>query len=385
MDLSYILNHLGEEREKYFNAVSPPIIQTSNFVFTSIQDFKNKITTEFESHVYSRGNNPTVAILRKKIAALEHAEDCLILSSGVSAVAAAVMAQISQGDHIVCVKSAYSWTKVLVQKYLPRFGVSFTVVDGKDLIAIEKAILPTTKVLFLESPTSSTMEIQDLNACAEIARKYNVVTILDNSYSSPLLQTPIDFGIDIVVHSGTKYFNGHSDVVMGVICGSKDQIKKIFYNEYMPIGHIISPHDASLAIRGLRTMHLRVERSAQSAKYILEKIQDHPKIEKIYYPFLTDQQTLALKQMKGGGMFSLSLKAKNKEEMIRFCESLKTFLIAVSWGGHESLIMPVIAFYDNPGFPDSENPWNMVRFYIGLEDPDYLLKDLLQAMDHITG
>lgn len=384
MDLSYILNHLGEERSNYFNAVSPPIIQSSNFVFDSVHDLKDKITTEYESHVYTRGNNPTVAILRKKLAALEHAEDCLVLSSGASAVAASIMAQISQGDHIVCVKSAYSWTKTLLQKYLPRFGVSHTIVDGKNTQEIESAILPTTKILYLESPTSTTMEIQDLKECSALAKKYNLISIIDNSYASPLLQNPIDFGIDLVVHSGTKYINGHSDIVMGVICGTTELIKKIFYSEYMTLGQIISPHDASLAIRGLRTIHLRVDRSARSAAYILEKLHNHPKIEKIYYPFLTDQQTLALKQMKGGGMFSLGLKAKTKEEMIRFAEALKSFLIAVSWGGHESLIMPVVAFHDNPGFTNSDNPWNMVRFYIGLEDPDVLLNDILQALAQIS-
>ena len=384
MDLSYILNHLGEERSNYFNAVSPPIIQSSNFVFDSVQDLKDKITTEYESHVYTRGNNPTVAILRKKLAALEHAEDCLVLSSGASAVAASIMAQVSQGDHIVCVKSAYSWTKTLLQKYLPRFGVSHTIVDGKNTQEIESAILPTTKILYLESPTSTTMEIQDLKECSALAKKYNLISIIDNSYASPLLQNPIDFGIDLVVHSGTKYINGHSDIVMGVICGTTELIKKIFYSEYMTLGQIISPHDASLAIRGLRTIHLRVDRSARYAAYILEKLHNHPKIEKIYYPFLTDQQPLALKQMKGGGMFSLGLKAKTKEEMILFAEALKSFLIAVSWGGHESLIMPVVAFHDNPGFTDSDNPWNMVRLYIGLEDPDVLLNDILQALAQIS-
>lgn len=384
MDLSYILNHLGEERSNYFNAVSPPIIQSSNFVFDSVQDLKQKITTEYESHVYTRGNNPTVDILRKKIAALEHAEDCLVLSSGASAVAASIMANIAQGDHIVCVKSAYSWTKTLLQKYVPRFGVTHTVVDGKNSLEIEAAIQPNTKLLYLESPTSTTMEIQDLTECSAIAKRNNLITIIDNSYCSPLLQNPIDFGIDLVVHSGTKYINGHSDVVMGVICGSTEKIKKIFYSEYMTLGQIISPHDASLAIRGLRTLHLRVDRSAKSAAYILEKLHHHPKIEKVYYPFLTDQQTLALQQMKGGGMFSLGIKAKTKDEMIRFAEGLQRFIIAVSWGGHESLIMPIVAFHDNPGFADSDHPWNMVRFYIGLEDPEVLLNDILQALAQIS-
>lgn len=381
MDLSYILNHLGEDRDEYFNAVSPPIIQTSNFKFNSVLDFREKIAGEFEHHVYTRGNNPTVNILRKKIAALEHAEDCLVFSSGVAAVASAVMGNIKTGDHIVCVKSAYSWTKALLQKYLPRFGVTHTMVDGTSLTEIEDAITPETRILLLESPNSTVFELQDLAGCAAICKKHNLISVIDNSYSTPLFQNPIDFGIDLVLHSGTKYINGHSDVVMGLLCGKADMIKKIFYSEYMNIGHIISPHDAFLAIRGLRTLALRVQRSNDTCSKLVELLTGHPKIEKIYYPFINAQQALAVKQMKGGGMFTLALKANSKEQLIQFCDSLKRFLIAVSWGGHESLIIPIVTFYDTPGAPDPDLPWNLVRFYIGLEEFDVLYKDILSGLE----
>jgi cystathionine beta-lyase/cystathionine gamma-synthase len=383
MDLSYILNHLGEERAEYFNAVSPPIIQTSNFMFESVLDFRQKISKEFEHHVYTRGNNPTVNILRKKIAALEHAEDCLVFSSGVAAVAAAVMGNIKAGDHIVCVKSAYSWTKTLLQKYVSRFGVTHTMVDGKSIEAIESAITPSTSLLILESPNSTIFELQDLAACAALCKKYGLVSVIDNSYCSPLYQNPIDFGIDLVLHSGTKYINGHSDVVMGVLCGKADMIRKIFYSEYMNIGHIMSPHDAFLAIRGLRTIALRVGRSHETCARLVELLSSHAQIEKIYYPFINDQQALAVKQMKGGGMFTLALKAESKDQVIKFCDSLKRFLIAVSWGGHESLVMPVVTFYDIPGSPDPELPWNLVRFYIGLEETEVLYQDIIAALNEI--
>ncbi|HNR08750.1 MAG TPA: aminotransferase class I/II-fold pyridoxal phosphate-dependent enzyme [Saprospiraceae bacterium] len=382
--MSHIINRLGEERENYFNAISPPVMQTSNYAFESVMDFRKKISTEFESHVYTRGNNPTVEILRKKLAALEHTEDCLVFGSGVAAVAAAVMANISQGEHIVCVRSAYSWTKTLLQKYLPRFGVSHSFVDGRYIDHIEAAILPNTRILYLESPNSMIFELQDLEACAALAKKYGLVTILDNSYCSPIFQQPADFGIDLVLHSGTKYINGHSDVVMGVLCGKREMIKKIFYSEFMNIGHILSPHDAFLAIRGLRTLPLRVQRSHETCAKLMEALQNHPKVEKIHHPFIDEQQALAVRQMKGGGMFTLALKAARKEQVIQFCDSLENFLIAVSWGGHESLIMPVVTFYDIPGQPDPELPWNLVRFYIGLEDPHYLLADILQALDRIS-
>lgn len=384
MELSYILNHLGESRDEYYNAVSPPIVQTSNFRFESVLDFRNKISAEFENHVYSRGNNPTVAILRKKLAALEHAEDCLVFSSGVAAIASAVMGNIRSGDHIICVKSAYSWTKTLLQSYLPRFGVSHTFVDGRSLDQITAAILPNTRILYLESPNSTVFELQDLRACASLAKKHGLLTIVDNSYCSPLFQNPIDLGIDLVLHSGTKYLNGHSDVVMGVLCGTGQLIKKIFYSEFMNIGHVLGPHDAFLAIRGLRTFHLRVQRSHQSCSELVTWLSLHPKIEKIYYPFINEQQALAVQQMRGGGMFTIALKAKDKGEVILFCDSLKNFLLAVSWGGHESLVMPVVTFYDIPGQPDPELPWNLIRFYIGLEDPQYLYQDILQALSAIS-
>ncbi len=383
MDIGYILNHLGEDRDQYFNAVSPPIIQTSNFKFDSVADFKKKIANEFGDHVYTRGNNPTVEILRKKLAALEHTEDCLVFSSGVSAVSAAVMANVSTGDHIVCVKSAYSWTKNLLQKYLPRFGITHTMVDGKNNDEIEKAITPQTRILMLESPNSTIFELQDLKHCAALSKKYNVISIIDNSYCSPYFQNPADYGIDIIVHSGTKYINGHSDVVLGVLCASHEMVKKIFYSETMTLGHIISPHDAALVIRGLRTLHLRVQRSHDSASWMVEKLSHHPKLEKIYYPFINEQQFLAVQQMRGGGMFTLALKAKAKQDVIDFCDRLKHFLIAVSWGGHESLIIPIITFYDMPGQPDPELPWNLIRFYIGLEDRQSLLDDIVQSLERI--
>jgi len=386
MDINDILIHHGEEREKYFNAVAPPIIQTSNFVFESVEELREKISDEFNHHVYSRGNNPTVQILRKKVAELEHAEDALITSSGSAAVAIATMAHLSAGDHVICIEKPYSWTNKLVTKFLHRFGVSYDFVDGTDISNIENAINEHTKVLILESPNSLTFECQDLEACAKLARSHNIITVIDNSYSSPIFQNPIDFGIDLVVHSGTKYLNGHSDVVMGVICGSNKLITKIFHSEFMTLGVNISPNDAAMAIRGLRTLDLRVRRSDESAKKIVEYLNSHPKIEKVIYPFSDDfpQQALAKKQMRGcGGLFTIVLKAASKAEVLKFTKAIDKFLIAVSWGGYESLMIPSIAFHDMPGIEDSPIPWTFVRLYIGLEDPEYLIADLEQALEQM--
>jgi len=383
MDINDILTHHGEEREKYFNAVAPPIIQSSNFTFDSVEEMRACISDEMNHHVYSRGNNPTVEILRKKVAELEHAEDALITSSGSAAMAISIMAHLSAGDHVICIKKPYSWTNKLVTKLLSRFGVTYDFIDGTNIENIENAINLNTKVLILESPNSLTFECQDLEACAKLAKKHNFITVIDNSYCSPIFQNPIDFGIDLVVHSGTKYINGHSDVVMGVICGSKELIAKIFNSEFMTLGVNISPNDAALAIRGLRTIDLRVKRSDESAKKVVDYLKSHPKIGRVIYPFSDDfpQLDLAKKQMRGcGGLFTIELKAQSKDQVLRFTKAIQKFLIAVSWGGYESLMIPSITFHDMPGVEDSPIPWTYVRLYVGLEDPEYLIADLKQAL-----
>jgi cystathionine beta-lyase/cystathionine gamma-synthase len=385
-DWNYILNHLAEDREHYFNAISPPVIQSSNFAFPNLAAFRTAISNELENTIYTRGNNPTVNILRKKIAALEGTEDALVLSSGAAAIAIAVISQLSAGDHVVCVESPYSWTFTLLTKLLPRFGVEASFVDGKDLEAVESAFKSNTKLLYLESPNTFYFDLQDLQACSAIAKKHNAKTIIDNSYCSPYFQNPASFGVDIVVHSVTKYINGHSDVVAGVICGSKKDIKKIFDLEYMTLGAIIGPHDASLIIRGLRTLPIRLQRSHDTAMKILAFLKQHPKVEKIIYPFDPDfyQYELAKKQMRGaGGLMSFFIKADNIEKAEAFFHSLSCFQLAVSWGGHESLVMPMVAFYNVEGRDQPTTPWNMFRIYIGLEDPEWLIADLTKAFEMI--
>ena len=344
--ISFILNDLGEDREKYFNAMSPPVIQTSNFVFPNVESYRKSILDEMRAHVYTRGNNPTVEILRKKLAALEGTEDALVFASGSGAVAAAVMSCVSNGAHVICVRHPYSWTSALLSKYLIRFGVEYDFVDGSDIRAIESLIKPNTKLLFLESPNTFTFELQDIRACTALAKKYNILTAIDNSYSSPLFQQPAKMGVDIIVHTLTKYINGHSDVVAGVVCSSHAIISRMFMEEYMTLGGIVSPHDASLVIRGLRTLPLRMERIQSSTKIIVERLKGHKAIKRIIYPFDPDfpQYELAKKQMSGcGGLFTIEFDLPNIESLLEIVSRIKRWKIAVSWGGHESLMMPVAA------------------------------------------
>lgn len=383
-DFSHILTHLGEERGQYFNAIAPPVIQTSNFALDNLQDFRAAFSDELGHHLYSRGNNPTVEILRKKVAALEGTEDALVFSSGVGAIAAAVIGNIRAGEHIICQQAPYSWTNALLRNFLARFGVEYSFVDGTDIENIKAAIKPNTRILFLESPNSMTFEIQDLRACAALARANGMITIIDNSYCSPVYQNPAAFGIDIVVHTGTKYLNGHSDVVAGVLCASKDMVRKIFASELMTLGGILGPHDAALMIRGLRTLPLRIQRSDDSARYIVDKLDKHPKVARIWHPFHHSfpQRELALQQMRGcGGLFSVEFKTDSIEKMEAFIHRIRRFLMAVSWGGHESLMIPTVGFYNIPGRDNPALPYTFVRFYVGLEDPDWLWEDLEAAME----
>ncbi len=383
MDISYILNELGEEREKYFNAVSPPIIQTSNFTFNSVAAFRDALSDEFETTVYSRGHNPTLSILCQKLAALDGAEDALVFSSGIAAISIPVLALLKQGDHVVCVENPYSWTVKLFRDMMPKFGVTCTFVDGSQTGNFENALRDNTRLIYLESPNTFSYELQDLEAIAQLAKSRGIITMIDNSYCGPLYQQPIALGIDLVMQTATKYIGGHSDVVAGVVTGKRAMLKEIFNHEFMTIGASLSPHSAWLLIRGLRTLPLRINKSFESTKVITAWLQNHPKVDKVIWPFLSDfkQSALAKKQMTGcGGLFSFTLKDSSITNIEVFCNSLKHILMAVSWGGHESLIIPSIAGIPVAGY-DAANPRHqLIRMYVGLEEPEYLIKDLEQAL-----
>ena len=220
MDLSYILNHLGEEdRARHRGAVAPPIYQSSIFAFDSVAAMREALHDELDRTLYTRGNNPTVEILRKKLAALEGAEDALLFGSGAAAIAAGVIACVAAGDHVVCVQKPYSWTRALLRDLLKKFGVTHSFVDASAIAQVENALTEQTRLIVLESPNTMTYEQQDLAAIARLAKQRGIRTLVDNSYATPLLQNPIALGIDLVAHSATKYLNGHSDVLAGAIVG----------------------------------------------------------------------------------------------------------------------------------------------------------------------
>ncbi len=387
LDLSHILNHLGEERADNHGAVAPPIVQSSIFAFPSVAEMRRGFADEFAEHMYTRGNNPTVAILRKKVAALEGAEDCLAFGSGAAAMAAAVLASVNAGDHVICVAKPYSWTRSLLRDLLPRFDVSTSFVDGTEPANFEEAIKAKTRLIVLESPNSMTFEQQDLAAVASLARRRGIRTICDNSFASPLNQSPIALGVDLVVHSATKYLNGHSDVVAGMLCGSEAILREVFKGPYMTFGAILSPHDAWLMIRGLRTLAVRIERIAATTAKILAFVEQHPKIRRVYHPHAASctQPELTRRQLKrASGLLTIDIATDEVAAVERFCNALKRFLMTVSWGGYESLAFPVCAVFP-PDAPvrASPLPLSLVRLSIGLEEADVLIEDIAQALAEV--
>lgn len=386
MDISQIINEWAEERDQYFNAVSPPIIQTSNFAFKKVEDLHRAFEDEMGGYLYSRGLNPTVDILRKKLAALDGAEDCLVFNNGAAAIFAAVLANVKSGDHIVSVAKPYTWAQKMFDNILPRFGISTTYVDGRTTENYFDATKSNTTFYYLESPNSWDFALQDIRAIAAFARSKNIITLIDNSYCTPLYQQTATMGIDLSMQTATKYISGHSDTLGGVLSGSHAMMKKIFDSEYLNIGSGIQPFNAWLLIRGLRTLPTRLERISASTRKVVAFVKSHPQVERVIFPFDPDfdQYELAKAQMKDAfGLFTFVMKTQKMEEIVRFCESLKHILMAVSWGGHESLVIPKCAGLKPPDFDPANPEHRYIRMYVGLEEPDYLIKDLEQAFSTI--
>jgi cystathionine beta-lyase/cystathionine gamma-synthase len=351
-----------------------------------VDKIRKAFADELGGYLYSRGLNPTVDILRKKLAALDGAEDALVFNSGAASIFAGILSNVKSGDHILSVHHPYSWAMHMFDKILPRFGVTVTYADGSDTIAFLSNVQSNTTFIYLESPNSWWLDIQDLKAIAAFARERGIITMIDNSYCTPLYQKPIEMGIDLAMQTATKYIGGHSDTLGGVLSGSFSMMRKIFESEYLCVGSGIQPFNAWLLLRGLRTLPARIDRITASTLKVLEYIKTVKQIESFIFPLdpTFSQYELASRQMSGAcGLISFYMNAHKIEEIEKFCNGLKSFRMAVSWGGHESLIIPKCA-----GIPVNEfNPENpahrMLRLYVGLEDPDFLIKDLQQAFESI--
>jgi len=359
-------------------AIAPPIYQTSLFSFTSYQSMVERFRGDTDQSVYSRVGNPTVSVLLEKICRLEKGEAAAAFSSGMAAISNAVLAQVQSGDRIVCVRDVYPDTYRLLRGLCARFGIMTEFVDGNDLNAI-KAAMPGAKLIYLESPNSWVMQEQDLAAVAKLARAEGVTTLVDNSWASPVFQKPLQCGIDIVVHSASKYISGHSDTVAGLLVGRRSLIEKMNAEVVPYLGAKLSAQEAALLLRGLRTLPLRMQRHQESGLIIAKRLSAHEQVARVYHPGLRRKDFSLLSGY--GGLFSIEL--DERIDIPAFCDALSIFRLGVSWGGYESLVMPANvsinqASEHNPAVDFGVSP-RMIRLFVGLEDPDDLWTDLLGA------
>ena len=376
-----IINHLGEDQFSY-SPVTPPIYQTSNFYFPDFKSLHRALQDEKLVPIYTRGQNPTIRVVEKKIAALENGEEAKLFSSGIAAIAAAVMAFLKSGDEVVCVRDCYCWTYRLFDQYLQRFGIKVSFVEGSRIEHWESQVNSKTKLFMLESPTTFSFDIQNLQQVVELAKSKNIKTVIDNSWATPCYQNPLDYGIDLVVHSCSKYLGGHSDLVGGVVVGSAEDISVIFNQEFMNKGSCPSPFDSWLLLRGLRTLPLRMERHYSSTMKLVRWLKNCSGVKQVLYPLDQDhpQYELAAQQLRGGsGLFSFKLDTDRIEDIVKFTDSLKVFRKAVSWGGFESLVVPAAA----TSTKDADKI-DVIRLHVGLDDPEVLVEDLERGFGKIN-
>lgn len=362
-----------------FEAVVPPLVQTSLFTFSSYDEMVSTYRGEKVRPVYTRGLNPTVRLFEEMLAKLECAEDALGFASGMSAISSTVLSFVSPGDRIVAVRHVYPDAFRLFGTFMQRMNVEVVYVDGRDEAAVEKA-MPGAKLFYMESPTSWVMEAHDVGALAAIGKRHGAVTVIDNSWASPVFQQPISLGVDLVVHSASKYLGGHSDVVSGVVAGSKAMIDRIRAETYPYLGGKMSPFDAWLLIRGLRTLPLRMKAHQASALEIATRLQALDVVEKVCHPGLANRLPPGLHGTSG--LFSFIF--KEGVDVRAFADRLKLFKLGVSWGGHESLIVPGEVVLEQKAQPNSAHTFGIsarsVRLHVGLEGTEALWNDLEPAI-----
>jgi cystathionine beta-lyase len=374
--------HTGEEREACYGAVNPPVVHASLFTFESYRAFREAFGTLGKRdrrpvYVYSRHSNPTVHALEQKMAVLEQAEAVIAFSSGMGAITAALLALLGQGDHLLVVDCVYGPARQFCDQVLGRMGVETTYFAPAASADLSGYLKPNTRLIYLESPGSLTFDVQDLGAVAELARARGILTLADNSWATPLYQKPLTLGIDLVVHSGSKYIAGHSDLTLGLLACSEALFQRVKPVATM-LGANLAPGDAYLALRGLRTLPVRMAQHQASALALARWLQERPEVQEVRYPGLPDfpGHELAARQQNGySSLFSFRLQPAPEAARHAFVDALELFLIGVSWGGYESLMLPLAGVQQgDDAFAD------MFRTSIGLEDVEDLRADLARGL-----
>ncbi|MGZ8829098.1 MAG: trans-sulfuration enzyme family protein [Thermoanaerobaculia bacterium] len=377
---------IHSDRElNHSSAVAPPIYQTATFRSDSAKDFTERTAQPRHPEYYTRFGNPTLAQTERVLAALENAEAALVTSSGMAAATAAVFAFVENGSHIVAQANHYGGTTTLLRDWLPKFGIETTFVDQRDTSAFEKAMRPETKLVLVESPCNPVMHLTDLQAVARIAKSRGAVTIADNTFATPLNQRPLDLGIDLVFHSGTKYFGGHSDLIAGAVMGSAALVEKV-WNANVVLGGTLAPFNAWLMLRGLRTLSLRVRQHNENALALAHFLERHPAVKSVHYPGLPGhpQHELARKQMKGfGGMLSFEPKG-GFDAATRFLDNVRLASRAASLGGAETLVVHAASNFGHYLTAEQAEKLSigpaLVRVSAGLEAVSDLIADFDRAL-----
>ncbi len=385
-DSRLIETHYAEHNEHYYNAVVPPVFMNSLNTFRTIDDYFDADTEDPDTYVYGRVQNPTSRILEDKIAALEHGKRAYVFASGMAAATTAVVTACKAGDHIVCVRNVYGpLNRFITGHCRDYYHMEVTFVKGDSIQEFEEAVTDRTALVILESPASVMMCLQDIREVARIAKKHHALTYIDNTYCTPIFQNPLDMGVDMVMHTMSKYIGGHSDIIGGVLVAKDDElIKKISLRREL-YGGIMGPMEAWLALRGIRTIEVRLRQHEKTAMSVAGFLEKHPRVRRVNYPGLPSfpQYELMKRQQRGNcGLLSFEIDG-SVDQAKKVSESLEVFHIGVSWGGFESLVeMPYARM------TEEETSWlggtaNIIRIHCGLEGEDILISDLEKALSQI--
>jgi cystathionine beta-lyase/cystathionine gamma-synthase len=374
--------HAGTDLHKKHGPLATPIYQTSTF---EVVDNDEQLRATPTDMFYTRYGNPTNTVVELAIAELEGADAALLFASGMSAITTSILALVKSGDHIVAQRDIYGGAAKFFGQWLPKLGIETTLVDTTEYDQHAHAIRANTKMLYLESPTNPTVRIVDLDKAAALAKKHNLITMIDSTFATPINQRPVEFGIDLVMHSGTKYFGGHADLMAGVIAGRKDLIEKI-HETRTTLGGVMDPHAAWLLLRGIKTLAVRVQRQNENALRVAQFLAQHSKVRRVHYPFLEGhpQRAVAMEQMRGGGgMVSFEVEGSG-DDARRLTEALHLFTLAPSLGGVDSLVsIPVLTSHAMIPAQQRQKMGvteQLIRLSVGIENADDLIADLEQAL-----
>ena len=380
--------HAGEERTGLGVPVGVSIARTSNFTFESTETMKLLAEGKTSAFIYTREGNPTLEIAEKKIAALERADAAIVAASGSAAISGALLSVLRAGDQVIATRQIYGGSYRLLRDFLPKYGISVRFVEA-DLGGIERLVSPRTKVLYVETPTNPALRLVDLRKAAEFAKEWGLISMVDNTFASPVLQKPLEYGFDVVLHSGSKYLSGHSDVIAGAAAGNAALIAQM-RRTLVGLGGTMDPEAAFLLIRGMKTLEVRVERQCENAVKVARFLARHPKVARVHYPGLTSHpdHALAKRQMRRfGAMMAFEFKGDAKKSLAaarRFCDRVRIFLLAASLGGTESLVvLPIYTSHVNMSAEELRGAGvqpSTVRVSVGLEDAADLIEDLWQAL-----